>query len=191
MGEPFRVPAIAAGSRHSLALKSDGTVVAWGRNDSGQANVPAGLSGVTAIAAGFAHSLALSVVNNTAPTISGATLTRTAGSAGSNSQIATVNDAEDAENTLAVTATALTGTGVTLSNLSVDASGNVTADVVAGCSATASTFTLRVTDSGTLFAEATLTVTVTANPLPTLTYPSNPGAVYGTGLTINPLTGAA
>ena len=50
---------IAAGSSHSLALKSDGTVVAWGKNFYGQAIVPAGLSGVTAIAAGGDHSLAL------------------------------------------------------------------------------------------------------------------------------------
>ena len=52
VGEPFRVPAIAEGRNHSLALKSDGTVVAWGSNGAGQINVPAGLSDVTAIAAG-------------------------------------------------------------------------------------------------------------------------------------------
>jgi alpha-tubulin suppressor-like RCC1 family protein len=60
------VVAIAAGgdfwvtdSAHSLALKSDGTVVAWGCDLDGQVTVPAGLSGVTRIAAGRAHSLAL------------------------------------------------------------------------------------------------------------------------------------
>ncbi|MGA2544472.1 MAG: hypothetical protein ABSG78_23225 [Verrucomicrobiota bacterium] len=51
--------AIAAGGEHSLALKSNGTVVAWGYNGSGQTSVPAGLSNVMAIAAGWAHSLAL------------------------------------------------------------------------------------------------------------------------------------
>jgi alpha-tubulin suppressor-like RCC1 family protein len=44
--------AVAGGGEHSLALKSDGTVVAWGRNLSGEATVPAGLSNVIAIAAG-------------------------------------------------------------------------------------------------------------------------------------------
>ncbi len=47
-----RFTAVAAGSEHSLALKSDGTVIAWGRNRSGEATVPEGLSNVVAIAAG-------------------------------------------------------------------------------------------------------------------------------------------
>jgi alpha-tubulin suppressor-like RCC1 family protein len=51
--------AVAAGGYHSLALKADGTVVAWGDNDSGQCIVPPDLSAVVAIAAGFSHSLAL------------------------------------------------------------------------------------------------------------------------------------
>jgi len=50
---------LAAGENHSLALKADGRVVAWGDNTVGQTKVPAGSSGVVAIAAGFYHSLAL------------------------------------------------------------------------------------------------------------------------------------
>ena len=64
------VVAIAGGGGHSLALKSDGTVWAWGRNEDGQLGdgtttsrlTPvqvAGLSDVIAIAAGNRHSLAL------------------------------------------------------------------------------------------------------------------------------------
>jgi uncharacterized repeat protein (TIGR03803 family) len=61
------VTAIAAGKGHTVALKSDGTVVAWGAGTTstgsnpefGQSIVPAGLSGVTAIAAGFYHTVAL------------------------------------------------------------------------------------------------------------------------------------
>ncbi len=50
---------IAAGEAHSLALKSDHTVVAWGYNDWGEATVPSGLSNVVLIAAGGVNSLSL------------------------------------------------------------------------------------------------------------------------------------
>ena len=51
--------ALAAGDTHCLALKADGTVVAWGSNNVGQTNVPPDLTNVVSIAAGSAHSLAL------------------------------------------------------------------------------------------------------------------------------------
>ncbi|XTZ13904.1 Ig-like domain repeat protein [Micromonospora echinospora] len=67
-----RITAIAAGGLHSLGLTSTGTVLAWGDNDSGQlgngtttdSNVPVPVAlpagtRITAIAAGSAHSLAL------------------------------------------------------------------------------------------------------------------------------------
>lgn len=53
------VVAVAGGDKHSLALRYDGTVVAWGGNDYGQINVPSNLSNVVAIAAGSYHNLAL------------------------------------------------------------------------------------------------------------------------------------
>ncbi|MEN9355017.1 MAG: hypothetical protein RL318_2342, partial [Fibrobacterota bacterium] len=73
---PYAVPgldsimAVSAGCYFTLALKADGTVMAWGLNDSGVLGdgttidrlvpVPvAGLSGVIAISAGHRHSLAL------------------------------------------------------------------------------------------------------------------------------------
>jgi hypothetical protein len=51
--------AIATGGAHSLALKSNGTVVGWGDNSYGQATPPLGLTDVVAISAGNSHSLAL------------------------------------------------------------------------------------------------------------------------------------
>ena len=50
---------LAAGYSHSLALRSDGTVAAWGDNTLGQTAVPAGLTDVVQVAAGYYHSLAL------------------------------------------------------------------------------------------------------------------------------------
>ncbi|MCM2274391.1 MAG: immunoglobulin domain-containing protein [Candidatus Didemnitutus sp.] len=44
---------------HVVALRDDGTIVAWGYNLAGQANVPDGLQDVVAVAAGSGHSLAL------------------------------------------------------------------------------------------------------------------------------------
>lgn len=74
MGVPVTPPtdlsnvvAIAAGGAyfgdHSLALKRDGTVVGWGDNASGQIDVPAGMTNVSAVAAGANFSLALQGTN--------------------------------------------------------------------------------------------------------------------------------
>jgi hypothetical protein len=50
---------VAAGALHSIALKSDNTVVSWGSDSFGQTNTPANLSNVVAISAGATFSLAL------------------------------------------------------------------------------------------------------------------------------------
>jgi hypothetical protein len=51
--------AIAAGGAHSLGLRADGSIAAWGDNEYGQCNVPSPNSDFAAIAAGTAHSLGL------------------------------------------------------------------------------------------------------------------------------------
>ena len=53
------VVAIAQGAADSMALLTNGTVVAWGSNNYGQTNVSPGLTNVIAIAAGYYHGLAL------------------------------------------------------------------------------------------------------------------------------------
>jgi len=53
------VVAIASGEYHSLAVKADGTVVAWGDGSQGQISPPLDLTNVVAIAGGGAHSVAL------------------------------------------------------------------------------------------------------------------------------------
>ena len=58
--DPVRgVTAMATGYAHSLVLKADGTVGAFGYNGEGRCNVPAGLANVRAVAAGGFHSVAL------------------------------------------------------------------------------------------------------------------------------------
>ncbi|MFZ4855609.1 MAG: RCC1 domain-containing protein [Desulfuromonadaceae bacterium] len=56
---PSPVYAVATGQYHTLGLRQNGTVSAWGSNTYGQSSVPAGLSGVIAISAGLYHSVAL------------------------------------------------------------------------------------------------------------------------------------
>ena len=65
-GNPLEVPldltnvvALSAGSYHSLALREDGTVAAWGGYAHGTTDVPPQLRHVVAIAAGEEHSMAL------------------------------------------------------------------------------------------------------------------------------------
>ena len=51
--------ALAGGYSHSVALRADGTLVAWGDNTLDQLNVPAAATNIVAIAAGLDYTLAL------------------------------------------------------------------------------------------------------------------------------------
>ena len=76
------------GFQHLLALRADGTVLAWGLNREGQGSVPPLLNGVTAIAAGGNHNLALTarpIIQSITPPVKttvGATVTLTVAATG-------------------------------------------------------------------------------------------------------------
>jgi CSLREA domain-containing protein len=124
---------------------------------------------------------------NIPPTIAGATLTRQAGSPISNSTIATVNDVENGANGVSVTvSSANPSNGVTVSNI-VNTNGTVTADVIADCSATNTTFILTAS-AGDRTANAALTVNVSANTAPTLVYTSPQSVLVGNSVGIVPTT---
>ncbi|MDQ1557736.1 MAG: hypothetical protein QOD32_796, partial [Pyrinomonadaceae bacterium] len=127
---------------------------------------------------------------NASPAITaGATLTRQQGTAASNSAIATISDAETAAGSLVVTATTVPS-GLIVSNI-VNTNGTVTADVAADCTATvgANTVGLTVTDGNGATATASLTVNVTANTAPTLTYANPTPISFGGATDVNPATG--
>jgi len=54
------VVAVSAGLNDALALRDDGTVVAWGANDSGITNVPSTATNVVAISSGWLYHMVLS-----------------------------------------------------------------------------------------------------------------------------------
>jgi alpha-tubulin suppressor-like RCC1 family protein len=58
-GDVTNAVAISSGGAHNIAAKADGSVQSWGANTYGQTNVPAGLKGVTSVAAGWFFSMAL------------------------------------------------------------------------------------------------------------------------------------
>ena len=58
-GAATNLIAVAAGGWHSLGLRFNGSVIAWGGDTHGECSIPADLADVVAIAAGMYHSLAL------------------------------------------------------------------------------------------------------------------------------------
>ena len=121
--------------------------------------------------------------------ITAATITAQQGSPAITRHLATVSDPDQVANTLYVSATQLTGKGITIDTLAIAANGAVTASVQADCAATDSTFELNVINGSGASAIATLTVNVTANTPPVLSYNSPQTVAVGQGLTITPATG--
>ena len=51
--------AVSVGANHCLGITTNGSVLGWGANDSGQISIPFGLGEIVAVTAGYDHSLAL------------------------------------------------------------------------------------------------------------------------------------
>jgi trimeric autotransporter adhesin len=148
---------------------------------------PAGVYTVTVTATdncGATSTRTFQLTVNSAPTITPvAGLTRQAGSAVSNSTIATVTD--DAGNGTVVVTSSGPANGFTLSNI-VNTNGTVTADLIASCSATNSIFTLTATDTGGLTATGDIFPAVIANTAPTQGTYANTSLISGAGTTVTP-----
>ena len=127
-------------------------------------------------------------VANTPPTIAlSSAPTRQQGSPASSSVLANISDAQTSANSLTV-ATFNVATGLTVGT-PVNTNGSVSLSIAANCSAPASSsFGLRVTDAGGLSSESTITVAVTANTAPSLSYASA-NLVFGSSLSVNPSAG--
>src|SRR5438876_7273934 len=57
--EARRTISISAGGSNNVALRTDGAVIAWGNNASGQSIVPAGLRNLRQVSLGPSHALAI------------------------------------------------------------------------------------------------------------------------------------
>ncbi len=127
-------------------------------------------------------------VANTPPTIAlGAAPTRQRGSPPTSSVVATISDAQTSAPNLTV-ATFNVAAGLTLGT-PVNSNGSVSLSIAASCSAAASSsFGLRVTDAGGLISASTITVVLSANSAPTLSYPSA-NLAFGASLSVNPSAG--
>ncbi|MDX6228919.1 MAG: hypothetical protein QOI76_2309, partial [Frankiales bacterium] len=121
------------------------------------------------------------------PVVSGATLSRQQGTAANSSSIATVSDAETAAGSLVVTTGS--STGISLSGVT-NTAGTVSGIVGATCAATlgAHPIAVHATDTDGFTGNGTLTVNVTPNTAPVLTYGSL-AANSGGGTTGDSLTG--
>jgi alpha-tubulin suppressor-like RCC1 family protein len=189
---------VSAGSAHSLAVTSDGRVLAWGDNGSGQlgddsttdsaipvqVDLPAGVT-VTQVAAGGNHSLAL------AQRESSTSLTATPAQATPGTPITLTAKVTCAGATPTGTVTFLDGT-TRIGTGTLDTTGTATLTTTS-LSLGAHTITARYDGDGTCAASTSdpVTVTITTQPTTPTTPPAGGLPITGTPLTTLATTAAA
>ena len=181
-GETLIITAVTQGANGAAAVTNSGAGASYTPNanfygaDSFTYTISDGNGGT---ASGTVNVTVTAV--NDAPTIGSGTISRQQNAVGANSLIAAVLDIDDAKSNLVVkvnNAASATVNGVTISNIAVSSTGNVTADVAAACGAANATFTLKVTDPGNLSATAVFNVTVTLETTPPVIAPISNVTVY-------------
>lgn len=153
---------------------------------------PAGTFTVTVTATdncGAASTTTFTLTVNTPPSITAIANTRQPGAPATTSNIATVSDPDQSAGSLVVTfsdgTTSKIINGVTVSGLT-NTNGTISASIGTVCTATAASFTLKVTDNLSATAMANLTVNVSANAAPVvkITGPAS-GSVYSLGTAVS------
>ncbi|HNG30477.1 MAG TPA: FG-GAP-like repeat-containing protein, partial [Blastocatellia bacterium] len=103
-----------------------------------------------------------------------------------NLNIALATDPDQANNTLILSVTPLTGSGVSYTGFSSGIGGTNAAIVRASCTATNSTFQMTVTDNQGAMVSGVQTVNVTPNTAPTLGQYGNTALTFGQNTTVIP-----
>ncbi|MGH9457275.1 MAG: choice-of-anchor Q domain-containing protein [Thermoanaerobaculia bacterium] len=119
---------------------------------------------------------AFEVTPNEPPAVSASAVTVTQGTSGVFT-IGSVSDRDQSPDTIELTATLTSGSGIALHGMSVDAAGDIAATLTASCDATDSSFELRAADDQNVTATATLAVSVVQAPAPFFTQHPAPASV--------------
>ncbi|WP_435356490.1 FG-GAP-like repeat-containing protein [Emticicia sp. SJ17W-69] len=156
----FTTPSTLGTDYFSVGLQP-GSLIAGDFNQDGS------LDFITANIGSNGNTGSLSVLlNNCPPVTSNYNLNQGIGLA-TQTKILTAFDGNQVANTLIPKvngATSATQNGITIANLSVNANGNIIADVSANCSATNTTFSISVTDNFNKTSTSTLTVNIINGP---------------------------
>lgn len=174
----FATPTVLGSDYFSVGLQAGSLI-------SGDFNQDGSLDFISANIGADNNTGSLSILlNNCPPVASNFTLNIGVG-VNTNTKVLAVFDGNQAANTLLVSVnggSTATQNGITISNITINANGNVIADVATTCTATNTTFSFTVTDNFNKTSTASLTINVLAGPTIT-TQPTNKATCDATTIT--------